>query len=252
MKRRDLLTHSAMSLISFGLIPTRSFADGAPDILIGIPASQKKKVKYKTAPPLIDACVKRLKTLCRLIRDDMHIINNCYKKMLADIDRRLKAGGMSAEEQANLVALRKKLRSEYNRLLEISTGKSAPYIKEGRKHVFDSFCKKSGKFRKAAAKDSDAYAKAKKASTKRAKAKSARKNLKTASRIIRDALDRYTKRVNTNEKSLKKAAKAAGTKKVYTKSRRDKIRKAANRLMDRTWDLVDANSKIDGLRAFTK
>ncbi len=260
MNRRKLMTSGAMSILAYAGFSQQLMADGPPVVIFPEDSKAKKKKKKTsgkvsvptTAVGIITTCVTGLRILCRQIQADMAIINNVYKSMLNDTARRLKSKKLTAGERANILALQKKLMSEYNNLLELSTGKSAKFVPQGKKNISDNFCKKAEAYLKAATTDRKAYAKTKSKSTKKSRAKSARKNLSTASRIMRDALDKYTKRANRNHTSLKKAKTAAGTKDIYTKAREAKITAARKRLMNRTQDIFNANRKIDGLRPFTR
>jgi hypothetical protein len=160
MKRREFVFGTTATTLLANLVPQRVLAEGPP--IIPKPSKKKTGAPVSTeAPKIITTCTTKLATLCRQIQLDMGIIDNCYKKMITETERALKSKKLTARERGNLVALHKKLRKEYNAQLEIATGKSAKFIKQTRKNIADSFCKRSDKFLKEARKDAAAYRKSK-------------------------------------------------------------------------------------------
>lgn len=259
MKRRDLLLHSsALAAILTTAWPFRLLADGKANPDEVRPKTPQKKPGG--AKPVADArifglvnpCFQSAKILCWQIETEMAEVTRIYKQMFDAATKALKGKGLSDAARANIEALHKKLSAEYNALLEISTGKSAAHIPERNKNISDSFCKRAKKYYEDAVKEALAHDKSDNKSTRRARAKEALKNLRTANRIIREALDKFVKRGNDNEKSLAKAMKADGAKDIYTKARADALRKALNKLMNRTQDVFNSNRCADDLQLMTR
>ena len=253
MNRRHLLTSLSVGTLTVGFGagfgPAALFADGPDFLRPKAPSKGKGKASINAAPNLIKDCVRNYKRFCQSIQGQMNAISNVYKQMITDIDKTLKAGKSNPKQTANLKALAQKLMREYNALSEISTGKSAWYIKQGNKNIADDFCKRAGKYLDKAAKGATDMTKTKDDRRKKTLGKQAQKDTKTAHRILRTSFDAFYTRARNLQKALDKAGagKADGTDKIYTKARALRIENAMKAYRNLSVQFVDFAQKDSDL-----
>jgi len=211
------------------------------------PPKSKKKIPptfVPEVPKIISRCGREIPALCRKIQRDMNAITKVYRAMIADAERRLKAGGLDKTAERNLKGMLKFLRRKNNEMTENATGKSASYIRAANKKAGLSFCEKAALFLRKAAGNSSDYRKRGRTNRQRVQdIKDARKNLRAATRIISQATSTAVRKARSGESALSRTRKAKGTSGIYSAKRQAAIDIAVRKLMNASGLIFDANDK---------
>ncbi len=245
MKRRNLiLTGTAAGVLAIGG-PSSLLADPSNQLPTTTPKPKKKKIPPTHVPEvskIMRGCEGKLARLCKTLLKDMNVVLAEYNHMIAEVRRRLKAGGLGKTEKANLKGMLNYLLKKHNELHIIATGNSAPGIRDSR--AGDSFCETAAKYARIVAKTAKDYEKRGRSNRdKVADIKTARKNIRRATAAIEKAFETFIKKTRSHIPTLAKTRKAKGTNGIYTKRREQKIKAAWTRLMNGSGLVFKANEK---------
>lgn len=247
VSRRDFAILVGAGFIAGGMNISPAMADGSttggPKKKTAAPKSGTPGAAEKITP-VVNECASALKTLCPKLKAEMNVVLALWQSMLRDTERALRNAPAGSLAARNLTALHKKLQDTVNKLTELATGKSASFIKEGKKNIGPDFCKRKDEHITAAKASAGKHDKSSLSHERRSAKSDARKNMSAASRIVSRALEGFIDTSRAAQKSLKNAIGKDGSGDVVDARRLTRFDRPTMDLMNRTSDMFAISTKI--------
>lgn len=227
MDRRTLLAVGSAAIFA-SAAPLRAWDGGDPPET----AAPKRKKKPDPSDP-VATDIKRLYRWWVVLESQMTKQEKRLKKIIDELERRLKTHEMSRRDRKRMSDLNNELKRRYNRMLEIRTGKSAKFVPQrnrnsgpdpfDRAKPYNDKAKKALKRYKAAVKKGDTR-------TARSALKEAQKHVRTAQRVIETAKKHYASSLNKAAAAIDKAARQGVATDLVSRSDAKEMKQAASKI----------------------